>query len=216
MKTFILILVYMILVVISIGQVKNKIDDDRQIKIPIVFHVVYNAQTDNVCDSLILKELNDLNLDFSQRNDMYLLDTGFREVVGNPNILFYLFDSLFQKGGMKGVRRIRRTNLVNMDEFLIRPSLCLNVFIANHGNASDILSDRVNLFHEDVGLSSHVLTHETGHWLGLYHIFGKVGNDSRLNRLFGDKDDLIDDTPEQKGATARCYVSHRPTLVCLS
>lgn len=198
---------------ILFGQIRNPFDDGRKIKIPIVFHVIYNNNDENISDSLILNELQDLNLDFSQRNDMSLLDSEFRNHVGNPNIEFYLLDTAFQTNGIKGVRRISAKNLRNRDELLINTTNCVNVFIAKQGNASDILSDRVDLNYEDIGTHSHVLTHETGHWMGLYHIFGQVGNSSWWNRNFGNRNDLIDDTPEQKGATAICY-EVTPTCPC--
>jgi hypothetical protein len=45
-----------------------------------------------------------------------------------------------------------------------------------------------------------ILTHEVGHWLGLYHIWGK-GQSASSNQC---GDDLIDDTPSQAGATEDC------------
>jgi hypothetical protein len=72
-----------------------------------------------------------------------------------------------------------------------------DVFIADQGNASDTLSDRVNLNYRDVGKRYHVLTHETGHWLGLFHTWGKIGSGSFVKAIFGDHHDEIDDTPLQ-------------------
>lgn len=187
------------------GQVRHQLDDGRTIKVPIIFHVLYKNSDENIHDSLIMAELTDLNLDFSASNSMALLDNDFRNSVGNPNIEFVLLDTVIRGVLIKGVQRINPKKIKNRDSLLINPTNCLNVFIASQGDASDILSDRVNLNYESVGTHSHVLTHETGHWLGLYHIFGQVGNDSWWNRTFGNRDDLIDDTPEQKGATARCY-----------
>lgn len=187
------------------GQTRNSLDDGRKIKIPVVFHVIYNNESENIKDSLISNELQDLNLDFSQRNNMSLLDNDFRNLVGNPNIEFYLLDTSFQKDGIKGVQRISKNDLKNRDKLLINSTNCVNIFIADQGNASDIFSDRVDLNYKDVGTHSHVLTHETGHWMGLYHVFGQVGNSLWWNRNFGNRNDLIDDTPEQKGATAICY-----------
>ena len=143
---------------------------------------------------------------------MSLIDDDFRNLIGNPNIEFYLLDSIFQGNGIKGVRRMSKKNIVNRDLLLINPTVCLNIFIANQGNNTPVIgignsetANRVNLNYEDVGTHGHGLTHETGHWLGLFHIFGQIGNSSWWNENFGNRDDLIDDTPEQKGATAICY-----------
>jgi hypothetical protein len=190
----------------SFGQVKSPIDDDRKIRIPVIFHVLYNNNTENINDSLITSELGDLNLDFSAINNMNMLDNDFRNIVGNPNIEFYLLDTSFQETEIKGVHRVSKNKIKNIDALLIKPTNCLNVFIANQGDATPFIGgDRVNLNYKDVGIYSHVLTHETGHWLGLYHIFGQIGNSSWLNVTFGNLDDLIDDTPEQKRASAICY-----------
>ncbi len=195
------------------GQVRNPLDDGRNIKIPIIFHVIYTDSGENITDSLIMNELQDLNLDFSARNDMTLLDNDFRNRVGNPNIEFVLLDTSLQEIGINGVQRISAKNLKDRNALLINPTNCLNVFIADQGNVSDILSDRVDLNYEDVGTHSHLLTHETGHWLGLYHIFGQIGNSSWIRVTFGNHDDLIDDTPLQKKASAICY-SITPNCPC--
>lgn len=193
------------------AQIKKPIDDGRKIKIPVVFHVVYSNESENISDKLIYNELIDLNKDFSKKNDMTLLDSEFENIVGNPNIEFHLIDSTFHSSGIKGIRRISKTRNLQKDDLLIDPKHCLNVIIANHGNStpiigtSDYIDNRVNLNYLDVGTSGHTLTHETGHWLGLYHIFGKIGNSAWYNVFFGDSDDEIEDTPEQKGATAICY-----------
>lgn len=190
----------------TLGQVKNPVDDGRKIRIPVVIHVIYNNEVQNISDDLILNELRDLNLDFSATNNMSLLDQYFKNIVGNPNIEFYLLDTVFQENGTKGIQRISTDNNPNRSAILVNPQNCLNVFIADQGNVTPTVGgDRVNLNYRDVGTHSHVLTHETGHWLGLYHIFGQIGSDSFLNVLLGNHDDLIDDTPPQHQATAVCY-----------
>jgi hypothetical protein len=209
--------IYVSLVLISLqtitlfGQTRNSLDDGRKIKIPVVFHIIFNNAKENISDSIILKELHDLNLDYSQRNDMSLLDKEFLRLIGNPNIEFYLLDTSLQSGGINGVRRIQQARSLNRDNLLINPKNCLNVLVANQGNNAPFIGvgdhkpNIVNLNYEDVGTEGHALTHETGHWLGLYHIFGKIGSSSWIRKTFGDRDDEIEDTPEQKGATAICY-----------
>ncbi len=187
------------------GQEKDPLDDGRKIKIPVVFHVLYNNNIENIEDKLILEELNDLNLDFSKNNDMTMLDPEFSHFVGNPNIEFYLLDTLFHESRTKGIRHIALKKSDNKNLLLIDPNNCLNVFIGNHGNASNILGDRVNLNYRKIGDHLRAFTHETGHWLGLYHIFGTIKNTAWWRVLLGDNDDQVADTPEQKGATAVCY-----------
>ncbi|WP_343614054.1 M43 family zinc metalloprotease [Flavobacterium sp.] len=189
----------------GLGQAEKLEDDGRKIMIPVVFHIVYDSEKDNIEQNLILNELADLNLDFSAKNDMGMLDSEFRSIVGNPNIEFYLIDKVFAEADGKGIQRIPRKNIKNLNDLLIDPQNCVNIFISRDGNSSDILSDRINLNCEDVGLNSHVLTHETGHWLGLFHVFGQIGNSKFYNVWFGNHDDLIEDTPKQIRASAVCY-----------
>jgi len=187
------------------AQEMNPLDDGRKIRIPVVFHVIYGNEIENIDDRLILEELKDLNLDFSKRNDMTLLDQEFSHLVGNPNIDFYLLDTLFKEGRTNGIRHIVSSIAKMEDQLLIDPKNCLNVIISDHGNSSNILGDRVNLNYKDIGAHQRGFTHETGHWLGLYHIFGPIKNTSWWRVMFGNNDDEIADTPEQKGATAVCY-----------
>jgi hypothetical protein len=201
----ILTIIILLQATILFSQTKNIKDDGRKIRLPVVFHVIYNNDNENVNDSLILNELRDLKLDFNKQNEMSLLDSDFQNIVGNPNIEFHLLDTIFQKNKSKGIRRISKTDFHKKTDLLINSKECLNIFIANQENSSNILSDRVNLNYKSIGLNSHVLTHETGHWMGLYHIFGQIGNSKWYRVMFGNKDDLIDDTPVQKGATAVCY-----------
>jgi hypothetical protein len=211
MKISVLFIIMFLLRIPLFGQIPNSIDDGRKIKIPVVFHVIYSSTKDSINDDLILKELNDLNLDFSQRNDMSLLDNDYVSLVGNPNIEFYLLDTSLQAGGENGVRRIKQVRRLDRNKLLINPKICLNIFVANHGNNAPLIGvgtsepNIVNLNFEDVGNNGHALTHEAGHWLGLYHIFGPIGNSSWWRVLLYSNDDEIEDTPETKGATAICY-----------
>tara|TARA_R110002167_G_scaffold212980_2_gene417648 strand:+ start:3900 stop:4721 length:822 start_codon:yes stop_codon:yes gene_type:complete len=193
------------------SQVKDSQDDDRTIKIPVVFHVIYSGKiyesndksphtTDNISDQFIKNELNDLNLAFLAKNDMSEIDSTFKSIVGNPNIEFQLADTVFQQDGHKGVIRVfspeNNKDLVSKSK-LIDTENYLNVYIGNDGNATNIDGKMVKLNFRDIGLGTHVLTHETGHWLGLYHIWGKTGSCNRFIALFK-RDDGIDDTPPQK------------------
>ena len=206
MKRTTLILLLTLICNYSFAQEKNPADDGRKIRIPVVFHVIYSDSAENIPDNMILNELKDLNSDISATNDMNLLDKSFQHLVASPNIEFYLLDTTLQKTGIKGVRRITETDVKNRNTLLINAQNCMNVFIADQGNSTpDVGGDEVDLNYKDVGTHGHTLTHETGHWLGLYHTFGQIGNSSWWRVTFGNHDDEVDDTPEQKRGTAICY-----------
>lgn len=145
MKKFLLIAITLFQTAIVFGQVKNPADDGRKIKIPVAFHIIYKNSNENINDSLVIKELHDLNSDFSAINNMVLLDSDFRNRVGNANIEFVLLDTTINGTAIKGINRISAKNLRNRNTLLIDSENCLNVFIADQGNSSDILSDRVDL-----------------------------------------------------------------------
>ncbi|HVM86805.1 MAG TPA: hypothetical protein VMT76_01365 [Puia sp.] len=160
MKKIISIIFLSSILQVSLGQVKDPSDDGRKIRIPVVFHVLYSNNEENINDSLLLNELNGANLDFTAKNNMAVIDLDFKDLVGNPNIEFYLLDSMLQKSGTKGVQRISENGNLDLNQLLISANNCLNVLTALQGNASDILSDRVNLNYGDVGelASAHCIT----------------------------------------------------------
>ncbi|WP_170245952.1 M43 family zinc metalloprotease [Tenacibaculum adriaticum] len=130
-------------------------------------------------------------------NDKSALDSDFKILVGNANIEFFLLDTIFQSSATKGINRISSSLKPDRNKLLINPINCVNIYVADQGNFSNILSDRINLNFRDIGLHTHVLTHEMGHWLGLYHIWGKVGSCNHFRAILSSKDDGIDDTPKQ-------------------
>lgn len=183
----------------------NSKDDGRKIRIPVIFHIIYSSSTENISDANIIRELSDLNADFNASNDMSLLLGDFTGIVGNANIEFYLYDSIWGESKTKGVNRLASTPNLNKNTYLHKAQTCLNIFVANHGNSTPYPADKVNLHYTDIGVNSHALTHETGHWLGLYHIWGTAGSNYPHALIFSSHDDKVDDTPAQWRATATCY-----------
>jgi hypothetical protein len=208
-------------------------DDGRTIRIPVIIHVLYADSTkDNgVSERVRINGNNTQYLPTSKlqaelRNlseDLMLLNRDTSEVlqahkslIGNPNIEFFLADTILQEGGEKGI--IRKKTSKNeyslwRESSIIDSKRYLNIYIGNIRNSSGDFtsgfvnsssnssvcnpwkwpnSDAIYLRYKWVGLDYRLLTHEAGHWLGLWHVF-KYG--------CIDEGDKIEDTPEQKKAT---------------
>ena len=62
-----------------------------QVHIPVVVHVVYNTAKQNVSIDQIDKQIRVLNENFNAQNpDLTTLQPVWKELVGNPNIRFFL------------------------------------------------------------------------------------------------------------------------------
>jgi hypothetical protein len=93
MKNFIYSIILLSTSISLHAQTQNSLDDNRKIKIPVVFHIVYSSPQESIDVSLIIRELQDLNLDFSNVNDKSALDSDFKMLVGKANIEFFLLDT---------------------------------------------------------------------------------------------------------------------------
>lgn len=191
--------------------------DSFSLEVPVVFHIIQRSGNSMVSDSMILKELVDLNRDFQLLNsDSNLLAPEFKALVGNPHIKFKLAtidpngnptSGIVRKNPSRNNFTFRRS--IFYEDPIWNHERYLNVYIGNirNGNTrgyvnsepwSSSSSDAIALHYEDIGESTRLLTHETGHWFGLWHI---VENGcSNMN-------DGIGDTPKQKSFTNNC-----PTL----
>ncbi|WP_276366238.1 M43 family zinc metalloprotease [Chryseolinea sp. H1M3-3] len=194
---------------------------DRTIDIPVIFHVIFSdrshAGTDgsntdeNVPTELLRKELEDLHKDFLLLNsDTSQVLPMYKGRITNPNVNFFFADTILQKDGEKGIIRVntkRNKHKLFKRSKIIKPSTYLNVYVGNIGGSLTYSNtpwgwedrDAVFLGFEWVGLGYRLLTHETGHWCGLVHLWGTGGptGDSQSCTV----GDSIADTPPQKEAT---------------
>jgi hypothetical protein len=153
----------------------------------------------------ILAELQELNLDFQRLNpDTISIIQEYQKISGNPNISFVLREIKRVKADKAELERLddNRKHLYSLSP-RVGPDSILNVYISYikiDGKSTNGVSPVKTQLGADahslcinykwVGLGYHLLTHETGHWLGLWHTFNK-------NSL----KDGIDDIPLQSKAT---------------
>ena len=184
------------------GQVKEAKDDNRTIKIPVIFHVISSENSPHidswVSTELIRKEIKDLNDNYSASNDMSNLHTEFKVKVGNPNIEFYLADF---KGSdnVNGIIRVKTVRKYGTDN-QIDTNKYLNIYISDDNNSTSMSPyHNVRINYKDLGAGGQTVTHELGHYFGLWHVWG--ASNCRKIKLFSNRNDFIEDTPEQKNCT---------------
>jgi len=182
------------------------------ITIPVVVHVVYANNAQNISTTQIQAQINQLNADFSATNtDISTVPSVFQSVIANTNIQFCLAVRDPNGNSTDGIIRKQTTvssfslsNAVKYDaqggsNAWPRDSY-LNLWVCNLGSnllgyaqfpGGTAATDGVVIHYKSVGsiaqpypgFSPYNLgrtgSHEIGHWLGLYHIWGDAscGND---------------------------------------
>lgn len=181
------------------------------ITIPVVVHVVYNKAGENVSDQAIANMIKTLNLCFRKMHpDTIKTPQRFSALSADCEIEFQLATSDPQRRATNGI--IRKYTAVSSWETDDKVKFSaqsgdnawdaksyLNIWICNlrfvSGYASvpgdEAARDGIVL---NYGALGKTIVHETGHWLGLKHIWG----DQNCG------DDGIADTPQQSTATPGC------------
>ena len=212
--------------------VKNEYDSASRssITIPVVVHLLYNTESQNITDQQILSQIKALNQDFSRTNpDTADTPKDFLSVAGNSNIQFCLVTKDPSGNKTNGIIRKKTSKTAFTDEddaikFTAKggddswpTTQYFNIWVCDLGD--DILgygefptSMATNTYglvvnYRSFGTLGKVLapydkgrtsTHEVGHCLNLYHIWGDEPD--------CDQDDEIDDTPLQKSENKGCPV----------
>lgn len=204
--------------------------------IPVVFHIIYNADSlqQNIPDSVIFSQIDVLNESFRRLNpDTDDVRPVFDSLAADVGIEFCLATTDPDGNPTTGITRTPTT--VASFEFLYNQQDDMK-FTATGGhdawpkdsylniwtcymtifNSPGVLGyshfpwdtaaskDGVVLLYNTVGRGSKVFdmdpgegktaTHEVGHWLGLFHIWGNESFSSSC-----DSSDYVDDTPNQNG-----------------
>ena len=206
---------------------KEKATPRSDITIPVVFHILWHTEEENVSDALILSQLEALNRDYNAQNeDGKEVPKEFENVIGNVGIHFCIATKNVNDKIVAGIIRKQ----VDAAEFGLSENIYfdlkggsdawdtdqyLNIWVANTGNviagygSYPLLVEKeksgVVIHPKYFGINQHskyglgrVATHEIGHYLGLKHPWADDEN--------CDTDDGVEDTPLQKKAYKGCPV----------
>lgn len=182
-----------------------------KIQIPIVFHVIYRTQSENVPLSILQDQVDAINRDFNLQNpNRGNLPSEFAGVEANVGYEFVIEDVIRVKNSKK--RSWRPNDSMKFSSSggsdVVNPQEFLNVWVVNSmpyrggqilGYAQfpggDWATDGVVMSDGFISGTSTTLTHEIGHWLNLRHIWGDGGCGAS---------DFVSDTPDADGPTRGC------------
>ncbi len=189
--------------------------------IPTVFHIIHENGQENVSDAQVLDAMEVLNNDFRKANsDTNLIVPAFQGVAADCQIQFRLAKLDPNGNCTNGIDRIysSQTNIGD-DGSKLNPwphENYYNIWVVKNISPGGIAgyayypgtapqdAEGVIILHNYLGsigtsstFSSRVLTHETGHYLNLPHVWGSTNSPG-----VACGDDGVNDTPITKGWTS--------------
>ncbi|WP_439881018.1 M43 family zinc metalloprotease [Pontibacter sp. MBLB2868] len=189
------------------------------VRIPVVFHVVYNTADQNVSDAMINEQLRVLNEDFRKQNaDISKLPSMFGSLDADTEIEFTLGGitrTATSVASFSSNDAVKYTSQGGRDAW--DASKYLNFWVCNLGGGllgyaqfpgGSAATDGVVCLYSSLpgGTAGNynlgrTATHEIGHWMNLRHIWGdrRCGND------------YVDDTPTQQTSNGGCPSFPKPT-----
>jgi hypothetical protein len=212
----------------------NPQGDRALVTIPVVVHVVYNTTAENISDAQIQSQITVLNQDFRRLNaDVANTPSAFSSLVGDANIEFCLATTDPNGNPTNGVLRVPTTATSFGTNNTVKSSTSggsnawnasryLNMWVCDisgsilgyaqfpGGSAS---TDGVVIDYQYFGTigtatapfnKGRTATHEVGHWLNLFHIWGDDGTGCTGS-------DQVTDTPNAAGSNVGCPAFPRVT-----
>lgn len=215
--------------------VNNPQGERALVRIPVVVHVVYNTAEENISDAQIQSQLTVLNQDFRKLNaDAANTPSAFAGLAGDANIEFCLATVDPNGNATTGILRVPTTATSFGTNNTVKSSATggsnpwnagkyLNLWVCDisgsilgyaqfpGGSASTdgVVCDY--LYFGTIGTATapfnkgRTATHEVGHWLNLYHIWGDDGTGCTGS-------DQVTDTPNAAGPNYGCPAF--PTVTC--
>jgi hypothetical protein len=194
--------------------------------VPVVVHVVYRTLTENISTEQVASQIDVLNEDFAKRNpDAESVPSVWRDAVGDARIAFKLADRDPDGAVTSGITRTSTRVAAFGDDDAVKFAASdgadawpadryLNVWVCH---LEDLLgyaqfpggpahTDGVVIDYRAFGTNGtaeapfnlgRTATHEVGHWLNLFHIWGDDGAGCTGT-------DQVDDTPNQAGPNIGC------------
>lgn len=201
-----------------------KVGEDIEVYIPIVFHVLWNKNEENIPDKNIYEQIDRLNKDFNAVNeDLNKVPTPFKKFIGNVKVKFVLANRDPLGNVTTGINRKRtEKEYFSVDSNAIKnpasggvgvwsPNEYLNIWVGNIRSESlgEILGyaafpmyagtsiDGVVLNYRHVGITDFEESYNLGRTAT-----HEVGHYLGLRHIWGDEescdaDDGIEDTPRQ-------------------
>ncbi|MCH9660823.1 MAG: zinc metalloprotease [Bacteroidetes bacterium] len=189
------------------------------VEIPVVYHVIYRTNSENLPLSVLEGQIDALNEDFNLNNPGRAgIPSEFQGVEANVGISFVLQDVIRVQNSKK--RRWRPNDDMKFSNKggsdVVNPQEFLNIWIVNYMpyQGGQILgyaqfpggnwaTDGIVLGANFVGSTDRTATHEVGHWANLRHIWGDGGCSV---------DDFVADTPVSDRSNGGC--PSYPTVHC--
>ena len=195
--------------------------------IPVVVHVVYNSDAENISDAQIQSQIDVLNHDYRKTNsDVGRVPAPFAPVAADARVQFQLATVDPAGNATNGITRTQTATATFSDDNAVKSAATqgadpwpsdryLNIWVCPLGGGllgyaqfpgGPAATDGVVILHSGFGTSGTAAapfnlgrsaTHEIGHWLNLHHIWGDDGTGCNGS-------DFVDDTPNQGGPNFGC------------
>lgn len=195
----------------------------QHIIIPVVFHVIHDNGPENISDAQIRSAVADMNMRFRKENaDTSNVIAAFADIVADVQIEFRLATRTPSGACTDGINRYHDTRTYTAGENVKEgrqwdPARYLNIYtvrriesgaagysyipgtVGPDGDGIVMLANYTGSMGTSTPNRASTLSHEAGHYLGLYHTWGQSNNPGQAGNC--EMDDFVEDTPLTVGNT---------------